>query len=376
MNALWDNLICMQCTACNVAMNSHLLIYSYIVLCLIAGTICKLVIVGIIFFVFVSIHGLGLASPILYQSFTAVFAHYDIDPPQSTPAVQGDYVLLPYVIHRGTMFQYTLNFSLNTDDTDLSTNEVDIYCIEPDELSKVTKMANFNGVSSKGELSSTPFFNRIYFSDCQYSSKCVIGQFVYQAKTGLSHLAFNITLNNYTAGYTEIDAIVFDSYEDFRNFLHELDCYKVKDIQINQQSFYFELTEAEVRRSSYYFFVVADLLKDTSSWFTMQPSGIHKYYNASSQPVCCTMNTTNDFSCSFNGTRHDSVTYLAHVRGDKVRGIPTEDQLFYITSSVSDPLPTIAGQVIMWLCFSVVVIVVMLIAGLIIKKIILKRADS
>ena len=98
----------------------------------------------------------------------------------------------------------------------------------------------------------------------------------------------------------------------------------------------------------------------TSTWFTVQPSGLHVYYNASSHPVCCTMNTTNNYTCSFTGIRKDKVTYLARVCGDKVRGIPTEDQLFYITSSVSGPLPTITGHVIVWGCFVVGVIVVVL----------------
>ncbi len=331
--------------------------------------------VGVAFVIMV-VHGVGLASPILYEFSTAVFAHYDIDPPQSTPAVQGDYVLLPYGIDRGTMFQYTVKFSLNSDDTSLSKVEVDIYCVDSDELSKVTKMANFNGVSSVEELSLTPLVDKIYFRDCHYSSKCVIGQFIYQAKTGLSNLAYNITLNNFTADYMDIDAIVFDSYEDCWNFLHELDYHKVKDIRINQQSFYFELTEPEMTRSSYYFFVVADVLRDTSSWFTIKPTGLHVYYDASSQPVCCTMNTTNNYTCSFNGIRKDKVSYFARVRGDKVRGIPTQDQLFYITSSVSDPLPTNTGRMIVCVCYGVVLILTLIAAVLTIIKVtrhILKR---
>ncbi len=273
------------------------------------------------------------------------------------------------------MLQYTLHFSVKASTSGYATPPPsgDLYCVEPDQLTSVIKKVNF----LTKELSFTPFLNKIYFNSCSiYPGKCILGQFVYQAMTNLSQLAYNITLNNFTAGHTDIDAIVFDSYEEFLKFLCDLDYEAVKDIRINQQSFYFELTEPAMTRSSYYFFVVADVLRDTSSWFTMQPSGLHVYYNASSLPVCCTMNTTNNYTCSFNGIRKDKVSYFARVRGDKVRGIPTQDQLFYITSSVSDPLPTNTGHVIAWVCYGVVVIVVLIAAVFIIIKVtrhILKR---
>ena len=307
----------------------------FIVLTIIIGTLCLPV------------------PPTLYE-LTKIYA--SIGPPQSTLAVQGDYVSIPHAaIHRGIMLQYTLHFSVEGLTSGYTTPlpSVDVYCVEPNQLTSVIKKVNF----LTQDLS---FTNKIYyFKNCTiYPGKCILGQFIYQAMTNLSLLAYDIILNNFTAGQTHIDAIVFDSYKEFFNFRSDSDFKAVKDIQINQRSFYFELPEVTMAKSSYYFFVVAEVVRsNTSNWFTVQPSGLHVYYNASSQPVCCTMNTTNDFSCSFNGIRDDSVTYLARVHGDKVRGIPTEYQLYNITSSVSDPLPTNIGHVIAWVCFVVVVAV-------------------
>ena len=194
-----------------------------------------------------------LVSPILYESFTDVFAHHDIDPPQSTLAVQDDYVLLPYTIHSGTMFQYTLSFSSQVPFN--RTTNVDIYCVEPDQLHSVKRKDNFASIFTNNNVSEVPFLDKTYFNTCQYPGKCILGQFIYQAKTPVSALIFYITLNNFNAS-TYVNASIFDNFDDVQNFLHDKQQYNmVKNTRLNQQSFRLILEEPQMRGSSYYFIV-------------------------------------------------------------------------------------------------------------------------
>ncbi len=312
----------------------------------------------------------GLVPVTLYE-FTETFA--SIEPNQlSTLAVNGDYVSLHYTTHHGIMFQYTaLSFSLQSPFN--RTTSVDIYCVKPDQLHSVKRKGNFAILSSDRNVSQVPFLDRTYFSDCHYPGKCILRQFIYQAKTSVSALIFDITLNNFTAD-TYVNASIFDNFDDFQNFLHDKQQFNmVKNTRLNQKNCRVILEEAQMRRSSYYFIALEDVVR-TSTWFTMEPSGLHVYYDASSQPVCCTMNTTNNYTCSFSGIRKDKVSYFARVHDVNVGVIKPH---YYITSSASDPLPTDTGRWIVWGCYGVVaiIIVVLMAAVLIIKSIclVLKR---
>ena len=303
--------------------------------------------------------GVMLVLPILYESTTTLFVNNDIV--QSTLALQDDYVLLPYTIYSGTFFQYTLQFSLQFPLN--RTTNVDIYCVEPDQLHSVKRKDNIASIFTDNNVSEVSFLDKTYFNTCQYPGKCILGQFIYQAKTPISALILDITLNNFNAG-TYVNASIFDNFDDFQNFLHDKQQYNmVKNTRLNKQNFSLILEEAQMRKSSYYFIVLEDVVR-TSSWFTVKHSGLHVYYNASSHPVCCTMNKTNNYTCSFNGIRKDKVSYFAHVHDVNVgsEGKPH----YYITSSVGDPLPTGTGRAIVWVCYSVVAIVVVAIVVLVV----------
>lgn len=284
-------------------------------------------------------------------------------PHQNTLAVQGDYVLLPYNTKGTMMYRYTvLHFAVSVNDKQQSSS-IEVFHIKDSKLlHKTIKSEKFRMIDKDVDLPTlTPFLTRRYFDHCDYR-KCKIGEYIYQVKNTASEANFNVTVGNYTQGLTKIWLVVFDNREYFQEYMNGGDTATkaVKSFEINSKNFLFVFNGAKMRTSSYYYFVIHDV-EGSAQWFTAVLAGLHVYYNASFLTPLFKLDQTNNFSHSVNSV---DGYFLAYVKGERATGVPTTDQLFNITQWMDSPTPNYTGLGVVWGCFSLVVVLALLVGSL------------
>ena len=274
----------------------------------------------------------------------------------NTLAVLGDFVLLPTHIKGSlVMYHYRIYFSVSANNITRPVNIYQFPCDNPPE-----KMKERPSLSAESP-SMIPILERMYFGHCsnpQYDDKCILDQFFYQAKSAVSEINYNITLDNFTKGVTDVQIHAFDNYEYFMEYLKGADASKaVKTFQMNDINFLFVFNDDQMKESAYYF-VAIESVEGSSKWFTVDRLGLHVYYIASSSPPICIMNSSNNYSC-VTEVNNENQCFLGYVKGPKVKGLPTAGQQFHILHHVGKPMPTSEGYVVIFVgCFFPVVIII------------------
>ena len=268
-----------------------------------------------------------------------------------TPAVQGDYVSLPYTVIGTNMYQYTLHFT-----ADNQSYPVEIYDITPSNTDRTIQVKPFNPSPTH-----FPFVNQstVRFDDCsEFVGKCILGQYLYLAKNKISEIGFDLALDSFIEGVTNVRVLAFDSFEYLTEFLQTNDQSKaVKNIKFNAKNFTFAFKSD---KSSYYYFVIQDIEGSLSEWFTINRiDGTHVYYNASLLIPHCVMNATNNYSCIIDDIGNTDRQFLGHITGgDKLKGM---NQIFNISHRMEHPTPTVLGQIIISVVGGVFVAVLLLV---------------
>ena len=274
----------------------------------------------------------------------------------NTLAVLGDFVLLPTHIKGSLiMFHYMIYFSVSANNI---TQPVNIYQFPCDNPPVKTKRRQSSFTESPSMI---PIPEKMYFGHCsnpQYDDKCILDQFLYQAKSAVSEINYNITLDNFTEGVTNVRILVFDNYEYFMEYLKGAGASKaVKTFKMNDTNFLFVFNDDQMKESAYYF-VAIESVEGSSKWFTVNRLGLHVFYIASSSPPICIMNSSNNYSC-VTEVNNENQCFLGYVKGPKVKGLPTADQQFHILHHLGKPMPTPEGcAIILGGCFSPVVLIV------------------
>ena len=256
----------------------------------------------------------------------------------STPALQGDYVLLPYNVRVTKMYQYSLHFTNSADSN--PSYSVSIY----EATNETTQIEPFHKMNSN--RTNYPFLNQtmVRFDQCsKYVGKCVLGQYIYQAKNKLSKIIFDIALDSFVDGLTDIQIFAFSNFEYFMEFLQTGDQSKaIANVKIASENFSFVFKNI---KSSYYFFVIQDI-GGSSEWFTINRlEGTHVYYNATSSTPLCTMNTTNNYTCVVRGIDNNDSRFLGYI-GKDMEGISMVNHAFNISYKLEEPVPTLFGHIL------------------------------
>ena len=274
----------------------------------------------------------------------------------NTLAVLGDFVLLPTHIKGPlVMYHYRIYFSVSANNI---TRPVNIYQFPCNNPPVETKRRQSSFAESPSMI---PILKKIHFGHCsnpQYEERCSLDQFLYQAKSVVSEINYDITLDNFTEGVTDVQINVFDNHEYFMEYLKGAGPSKaIKTFQMNDINFLFVFDGDQMKESAYYF-VAIESVEGSSKWFTVNRFGLYVYYNASSSPPICIMNSSNSYSC-VTEVNNGNQCFLGYVKGPKVKGLPTADQQFHILHHVGKPMPTPKGRaIILGGCFSPVVLIV------------------
>ena len=220
---------------------------------------------------------------------------------------------------------------------------VNVYGFSHAGLLEKTLQKKFFGDSSSNTPSLIPLVEKIYFDRCSlYNGKCVLDQYLFQAKSPISEINYLVTLDNFTAGETNVQIIVFDDHNYFMNFLNRGGISGAIDrARVDNKTYLFVFDDDQMRESSYYFISIENI-EGSSEWFTVKRFGLHVYYNASAYPPLCVVNSSNSYSCEVEVTDNYQC-FLSQVRGGRVKAVPNDENLFKIVYYVSDPKPTNAG---------------------------------
>ena len=278
----------------------------------------------------------------LYVSRT--LSHINLNPEVTTVAVEGDYVGVFYTIdnHLLNVYDYKLQFEVITPNDKELISSASIFSIHCDSLLKRTNKTEKFTNSLVDYSAPMLLLNKIFFDSCsEYVGICILDQYIYQAKSRVSVLIYDITLDSYKHGAIHVRIVAYDDFDEFQHFLNGYGPTKaVKHIRVNKRSFRFVLSNEEMKRSAYYFFAIQNI-KGSSDWFTVDRNGLLVHYNASNLSPECVMENSNSYSCEIKATSNQCLLWHVQENSGNHGNNSTSGQVYsligVITSTITIP---------------------------------------
>ena len=279
----------------------------------------------------------------LYVSKTLSYIKFN--PEVATVAVEGDYVKVFYTIDKYLLniYDYMLQFEVKTPNDKELISSASIFIIHCESLLERTSKTEQFTNSLVDYTAPVLLLNKIFFDSCsEYVGICILDQYIYQAKSRVSVLIYDITLDSYKHGATHVRIVAYDDFDEFQHFLNGYGPTKaVKHIRVNKRNFRFVLSNEEIMRSAYYFFAIQNI-RGSSDWFTVDRNGLLVHYNASSLSPECVMENSNNYSCEIKATSNQCLLWHVQENDGNHGNNSTSGQVYSLIGVITSTI-TISG---------------------------------